>query len=157
MSEESRDTIAELKESASQLIDALELGMFKRVTLNTSNGSICKCAGSPLAQVDRIVISQRGDRVFVDVRILEAGASKLEDWKLEELDWITSYEPRGLFLDPNDAKLRYLAKKLHEAKALQAKAADSLKKENANVQKLTEAILELEKCIDGRKEGKPES
>lgn len=138
-----RDVITELKESSSQLMDALELGMFKRVIVG-SNGSIIHCNGKPIQQVDRLIIRRENDKITIRAFILESNASKLEDWTVEELDYISKYEPGGLFLDPNDARLQYLAKKLSEAKYNQAAAAAELEKKNEKVRKLTEMILNLE-------------
>lgn len=138
-----RDVITELKESSSQLMDALELGMFKRVIVD-SNGSINHCNGKPIQQVDRLIIQRENDKITIRAFILESNASKLEDWTVEELDYISKYEPGGLFLDPNDARLHYLAKKLSEAKYNQVAAAAELEKRNEKVRKLTEMILNLE-------------
>ena len=129
------DVLSDFKKAAHALMDAIELGFFKRVSVY-DDGSLCDCKSGPLFHVDSIIAQRfKNDekRIHLSVSFqTNAGDAGLTDLSIEELRG-----RKGMFLDENDAKRIQIQKRIK-----------SLEGDLANLNK---RAAELQKSIDERK------
>jgi hypothetical protein len=132
------DTVlTDFKVAAHALLDAVELGLFKRVKVK-SDGTIIYSKNTPVT-ANRIELRRFPNKKdTLDICITLTDKGKYEDtFCLESL-----YEMRGLFLDENDAKKIVMLKNLERIKE-RKKAAEK------EVRDREQEILELQEKIHG--------
>ena len=128
------DVLSDFKKAAHALMDAIELGFFKRVSVY-DDGNLCDCKSGPLFHVDSINAHRfKNDekRIHLSVTFQTKAGDSFSELSIEELS-----SRKGMFLDANDAKRIQIQKRIK-----------SLEGDLAN---LNRRAAELQKSIDERK------
>lgn len=134
--EQASNVLSDFKKAAHALLDALELGFFKRVSVLKS-GAIHGCKTGPIAHVDRLEVKRfKNGEFHLKCQFFENSSEiQPKEYELEELR-----SGKGLFLDEKDAERLQL---LANLKCLK-EAQDQLEK---RARKAQEKIGELEARI----------
>ena len=129
------DVLSDFKKAAHALMDAIELGFFKRVIVY-DDGSLCDCKSGPIFHVDSITAQRfKNDEKRIHLSVAfqaKAGSDGGSTLSIEELS-----SRKGMFLDENDAKRIQIQRRIK-----------SLESDLANLNK---RAAELQKSIDERK------
>ncbi len=129
------DVLTDFKKAAHALMDAIELGFFKRVSVY-DDGNLCDCKSGPIFHVDSINVQRfKNDEKRIHLSVVfqtNASDTGITELSIEEL-----CGRKGMFLDENDAKKIQIQKRIK-----------SLENDLANLNK---RAAELQKSIDERK------
>lgn len=133
------DTVlTDFKEAAHALLDAVELGLFKRVKVK-SDGTIIYSKNTPVTANSIQLRRFPNKKDTLDICITLTDKAKYEDvFSLEAL-----YEMRGLFLDENDAKKLVMLKNLERIKEKKKAAEEEVRNREQEILELQEKIHNL--------------
>ena len=95
------DVLSDFKKAAHALMDAIELGLFKRVGVLDS-GALHECKKGPIAHVDHIEAKRyKSGELHLTCQFLEKSSEyQMKEYSIEELR-----SKQGLFLDERDAQI----------------------------------------------------
>ena len=135
------DVLSDFKKAAHALMDAIELGLFKRVGVLDS-GSLHECRSGPIAHVDHLEVKRfKNGELHLSCQFLE----KSNDVQMKEryIEELRSKE--GLFLDERDAQRIQIQDNIRRLKYDQEIAVRKAKEKQSEIDKLEAKIAKLQK------------
>ena len=135
---ESSTVLSDFKETAHALLDAIELGLFKRVKVK-SDGSVLYADSNPVTASEirfrRFVEKNKFD-IYVSIKKKENG--DCTEFKLEDL-----IDMKGLFLDERDAQKIVILRNIERIKERKRNAEEEAKKRELEIQAMQAELLKL--------------
>lgn len=136
---ESSTVLSDFKEAAHALLDAIELGIFKRVKVK-SDGSVLYADGGPVTASEirfrRFSVERDKTDIYVSIQNKKNGDST--EFKLEDLE-----DRKGLFLDERDAQKIIMLKNIERLKERKRSAEEEAKKRELEIQAVQVELLKL--------------
>lgn len=136
---ESSTVLSDFKEAAHALLDAIELGIFKRVKVK-SDGSVLYADGGPVTaseiQFRRFSVEKDKTDIYVSIQNKKNGDST--EFKLEDL-----VDMKGLFLDERDAQKIIMLENIERLKERKRSAEEEAKKRELEIQAVQAELLKL--------------
>lgn len=135
------DVLSDFKKAAHALMDAIELGLFKRVSVLDS-GALSECRRGPIARVDHLEVKRfRDGELHLTCQFLE----KSNDCQMKEryIEELRSKE--GLFLDERDAQMIQMQDNIRHLKNDQEQAVRRAREKQDEIDKLEAKIAKLKK------------
>lgn len=135
------DVLSDFKKAAHALMDAIELGLFKRVSVLES-GALSECGRGPISHVDYLGVKRfRDGELHLTCQFLE----KSNDCQTKEryIEELRSKE--GLFLDERDAQRIQMQNNIRRLKNDQEQAVRRAREKQDEIDKLEEKIAKLKK------------
>ena len=135
------DVLSDFKKAAHALMDAIELGLFKRVGVLDS-GALSECRRGPIDHVDHLEVKRfRNGELHLTCQFLE----KSNDCQMKEryIEELRSKE--GLFLDERDAQRIQMQDNIRRLKNDQEQAVRRAREKQDEIDKLEEKIAKLNK------------
>ena len=139
--EEESDVLSDFKKAAHALMDAIELGLFKRVGVLDS-GALHECRTGPIAHVDHLEVKRnKKGELHLSCQFLE----KSNDCQMKErfIEELRSKE--GLFLDEKDAQRIQIQDNIRHLKESQEQTIRRAKEMQSEIDKLEAKIAKLQK------------
>lgn len=135
------DVLSDFKKAAHALMDAIELGLFKRVEVLDS-GALSECRRGPIAHVDHLEAKRfRDGELHLTCQFLEkSDDSQMKERSIEELR-----SGKGLFLDARDAQRIQMQNNIRRLKNDQEQAVRRAREKQDEIDKLEEKIAKLKK------------
>lgn len=135
------DVLSDFKKAAHALMDAIELGLFKRVGVLDS-GALHECKKGPIAYVDHIEAKRyKNGELHLTCQFLEkSGEYQMKEYSIEEL-----CSKQGLFLDERDAQRIQMQDNIRHLKNDQEQAVRRAREKQDEIDKLEEKIAKLKK------------
>lgn len=134
------DVLSDFKEAAHALLDAIELGLFKRVKVR-SNGSVLYADCDPVTaseiRLHRFSAEKDKFDIYVSIRKRKDGDST--EFKLEDL-----IDMKGLFLDERDAQKIIMLRNIERIKERKRQAEEDAKKHELEIQAIQAEMLKLD-------------
>lgn len=136
------DVLSDFKKAAHALMDAIELGLFKRVEV-LDGGALSECRRGPIAHVDTLEVKRSRDgELHLACRFLEkSNDSQMKKLSIEEL-----WTREGLFLDERDAQRIQMQDNIQHLKNDQEQAVRRAREDQDEIDKLEEKIAKLKKA-----------
>lgn len=136
---ESSTVLSDFKEAAHALLDAIELGLFKRVKVK-SDGSVLYVDNAPVtaSEIQFRRFSAEKDRIAIYVSIQNKKNGDSTEFKLEDL-----VDMKGLFLDERDAQKIIMLKNIERLKERKRSAEEEAKKRELEIQAVQVELLKL--------------
>lgn len=136
---ESSTVLSDFKEAAHALLDAIELGIFKRVKVK-SDGSVLYADGGPVtaSEIQFRRFSAEKDRIAIYVSIQNKKNGDSTEFKLEDL-----VDMKGLFLDERDAQKIIMLENIKRLKERKRSAEEEAKKRELEIQVVQAELLKL--------------
>ena len=133
------DVLSDFKKAAHALMDAIELGLFKRVGVLDS-GAIHECKKGPIAHVDHLEVKRyKNGELHLTCQFLEkSGEYQMKEYSVEEL-----HSRQGLFLDERDAQVIQMLDNIRHLKNDQEIAVRRAKERQNEIDKLEAKIAKL--------------
>ena len=133
------DVLSDFKKAAHALMDAIELGLFKRVGVLDS-GALHECKKGPIAHVDHIEAKRyKNGELHLTCQFLEkSGEYQEKEYSIEELR-----SKQGLFLDERDAQVIQMQDNVRHLKNDQEQAIRRAKEKQNEIDKLEAKIAKL--------------
>lgn len=133
------DVLSDFKKAAHALMDAIELGLFKRVSVLDS-GALHECKKGPIAYVDHIEARRfKNGELHLTCQFLEkSGEYQEKEYSIEELR-----SKQGLFLDERDAQVIQMQDNVRHLKNDQEQAIRRAKEKQNEIDKLEAKIAKL--------------
>lgn len=136
---ESSTVLSDFKEAAHALLDAIELGLFKRVKVK-SDGSVLYADGGPVTASEirfrRFSVERDKTDIYVSIQNKKNGDST--EFKLEDL-----VDMKGLFLDERDAQRIIILDNIKRTKERKRSAEEEAKKRELEIQAMQAEMLKL--------------
>ena len=133
------DVLSDFKKAAHALMDAIELGLFKRVEVLDS-GALSECKRGPIAYVDHLEAKRfRNGELHLTCQFLE----KSEDSQMKERSIEELRSSRGLFLDARDAQRIQMQNNIRRLKNDQEQAVRRAREKQDEIDKLEAKIAKL--------------
>ena len=135
------DVLSDFKKAAHALMDAIELGLFKRVEV-LDRGALSECRRGPIAYVDHLEVKRfRNGELHLTCQFLE----KSNDCQMKEryIEELRSRE--GLFLDERDAQMIQMQDNIWRLKNDQEQAVRRAREKQDEIDKLEAKIAKLKK------------
>lgn len=136
---ESSTVLSDFKEAAHALLDAIELGLFKRVKVK-SDGSVLYADGGPVTASEirfrRFSVERDKTDIYVSIQNKKNGDST--EFKLEDL-----VDMKGLFLDERDAQRIIILDSIKRTKERKRSAEEEAKKRELEIQAMQAELLKL--------------
>ena len=131
--------LSDFKETAHALLDAIELGLFKRVKVK-SDGSVLYADSDPVTafKITCYRFSTNKDKIDIYVSIQNKKNGDSTEFKLEDL-----VEMKGLFLDERDAQKIIMLKNIERIKERKRQAEEEAKKHELEIQAIQDELLKL--------------
>jgi len=135
------DVLSDFKKAAHALMDAIELGLFKRVSVLDS-GALHECKKGPIAYVDHIEARRfKNGELHLTCQFLEkSGEYQEKEYSIEEL-----CSKQGLFLDERDAQRIQMQDNIRHLKNDQEQAVRRAREKQDEIDKLEAKIAKLKK------------
>ena len=135
------DVLSDFKKAAHALMDAIELGLFKRVEVLDS-GALSECRRGPIACVDHLEVKRFMDgELHLTCRFLEkSNDTQMKERSIEELR-----SRKGLFLDERDAQVIQMQDNIQQLKNDQEQAVRRARENQDEIDKLEAEIAKLKK------------
>ena len=131
--------LSDFKEAAHALLDAIELGLFKRVKVK-SDGSVLYANSDPVTASEirfrRFSAEKEKPDIYVSIQNKKNGDSK--EFKLEDLA-----DMKGLFLNERDAQKIIMLKNIERIKERKRQAEEEAKKRELEIQAMQAEMLKL--------------
>lgn len=136
---ESSTVLSDFKEAAHALLDAIELGLFKRVKVK-SDGSVLYANSDPVtaSEIRFRRFSVEKDKIDIYVSIQNKKNGDSTEFKLEDLA-----DMKGLFLDERDAQKIIMLKNIEKIKERKRQAEEEAKKRELEIQAMQVELLKL--------------
>lgn len=136
---ESSTVLSDFKEAAHALLDAIELGLFKRVKVK-SDGSVLYADGGPVtaSEIQFRRFSAEKDKIDIYVSIQNKKNGDSTEFKLEDL-----VDMKGLFLDERDAQKIIMLENIERLKERKRSAEEEAKKRELEIQAVQAELLKL--------------
>lgn len=133
------DVLSDFKKAAHALMDAIELGLFKRVEV-LSSGALSECRRGPIAYVDHLEVKRfRNGELHLTCQFLEkSNDSQMKERSIEELR-----SSKGLFLDERDAQVIQMQDNVRHLKNDQEQAVRRAREKQDEIDKLEAKIAKL--------------
>ena len=133
------DVLSDFKKAAHALMDAIELGLFKRVEVLDS-GALSECRRGPIAHVDHLEAKRfRDGELHLTCQFLEkSDDSQMKERSIEELR-----SGKGLFLDARDAQRVQMQANIRRLKNDQEEAFRRARAKQDEIDKLEAKIAKL--------------
>ena len=131
--------LSDFKEAAHALLDAIELGLFKRVKVK-SDGSVLYANSDPVtaSEIRFRRFSAEKEKPDIYVSIQNKKNEDSTEFKLEDL-----VDMKGLFLDERDAQKIIMLKNIERIKERKRQAEEEAKKRELEIQALQAELLKL--------------
>ena len=131
--------LSDFKETAHALLDAIELGLFKRVKVK-SDGSVLYANSDPVtaSEIRFRRFSVEKDKIDIYVSIQNKKNGDSTEFKLEDLA-----DMKGLFLDERDAQKIIMLKNIERIKERKRQAEEEAKKRELEIQAMQAEMLKL--------------
>ena len=131
--------LSDFKEAAHALLDAIELGLFKRVKVK-SDGSVLYANSDPVtaSEIRFRRFSAEKEKPDIYVSIQNKKNEDSTEFKLEDL-----VDMKGLFLDERDAQKIIMLKNIERIKERKRQAEEEAKKRELEIQALQTELLKL--------------
>ena len=131
--------LSDFKEAAHALLDAIELGLFKRVKVK-SDGSVLYANSDPVtaSEIRFRRFSAEKEKPDIYVSIQNKKNEDSTEFKLEDL-----VDMKGLFLDERDAQKIIMLKNIERIKERKRQAEEEAKKRELESQALQTELLKL--------------
>jgi len=133
------DVLSDFKKAAHALMDAIELGLFKRVSVLDS-GALSECKRGPISHVDHLEVKRfRDGELHLTCQFLE----KSNDCQMKEryIEELRSRE--GLFLDERDAQRIQMQDNIRHLKNDKEQAVRRAREKQDEIDKLEAKIARL--------------
>ena len=136
---ESSTVLSDFKEAAHALLDAIEIGLFKRVKVK-SDGSVLYANSDPVtaSEIRFRRFSVEKDKIDIYVSIQNKKNGDSMEFKLEDLA-----DMKGLFLDERDAQKIIMLKNIERIKERKRQAEEDAKKRELEIQAMQVELLKL--------------
>lgn len=135
------DVLSDFKKAAHALMDAIELGLFKRVEVLDS-GALSECIRGPIAYVDHLEVKRfRNGELHLTCQFLE----KSNDVQMKERSIEELRSRKGLFLDERDAQRIQMQDNIRHLKNDQEQAVRRAREKQDEIDKLEAKIAKLKK------------
>ena len=135
------DVLSDFKKAAHTLMDAIELGLFKRVEVLDS-GVLSECKRGPIAHVDHLEVKRfRDGELHLTCQFLE----KSNDVQMKERSVEELRSGKGLFLDERDAQRIRMQDNIRHLKNDQEQAVRRAREKQDEIDKLEAKIAKLKK------------
>ena len=138
------DVLADFKKATHALLDALELGFFKRVEVD-AGGKIVD-SGQPIKSVARLEIRpiEGEEKIHVNVVYISKKDSYPAECLLEELTG-SSHTRQGLFLDPQDAQISMMERAIRLLEKDRSRAEQIAAEKAKEIDMMATQIAKLKK------------
>lgn len=135
------DVLSDFKKATHALMDAIELGLFKRVSVLDS-GALHECKKGPIAYVDYIEARRfKNGELHLTCQFLEkSGEYQEKEYSIEEL-----HSKQGLFLDERDAQRIQMQDNIRHLKNDQEQAVRRAREKQDEIDKLEAKIAKLKR------------
>ena len=139
--QEESDVLSDFKKAAHALMDAIELGLFKRVGVLDS-GALHECRSGPIAHVDHLEVKRfKNGELHLSCQFLEkSNDCQMKEQYIEELR-----SKEGLFLDERDAQRIQMQDNIRRLKNDQEQAVRRAREKQSEIDKLEAKIAKLQK------------
>ena len=135
------DVLSDFKKAAYALMDAIELGLFKRVEVLDS-GALSECRRGPIARVDNLEVKRfRDGELHLTCMFLE----KSNDVQMKERSIEELRSSKGLFLDERDAQRIQMQDNIRHLKNDQEQAVRRAREKQDEIDKLEAKIAKLKR------------
>ena len=135
------DVLSDFKKAAHALMDAIELGLFKRVEVLDS-GALSECKRGPIAHVDHLEVKRfRDGELHLTCQFLE----KSNDVQMKERSVEELRSRKGLFLDERDAQRIQMQDNIQHLKNDQEQAVRRAREKQDEIDKLEAKIAKLKR------------
>lgn len=133
------DVLSDFKKAAHALMDAIELGLFKRVGVLDS-GALHECKKGPIAYVDHIEAKRyKNGELHLTCQFLEKSSEyQMKEYSIEELR-----SKQGLFLDERDAQVIQMQDNVRHLKNDQEQAIRRAKEKQNEIIEIETKIAKL--------------
>ena len=136
---ESSTVLSDFKEAAHALLDAIELGLFKRVKVKSDGSVLYANSDSVTASALRFRrFSVEKDKIDIYVSIQNKKNGDSTEFKLEDLA-----DMKGLFLDERDAQKIIMLRNIERIKERKRQAEEEAKKRELEIQAMQAEMLKL--------------
>lgn len=135
------DVLSDFKKAAHALMDAIELGLFKRVEVLDS-GALSECGRGPIACVDHLEVKRFMDgELQLTCQFLEnSNDTQMKERSIEELR-----SRKGLFLDERDAQVIQMQDNIRQLKNDQEQAVRRAREDQNEIDKIEAKIAKLKR------------
>ncbi len=134
------DVLSDFKKAAHALMDAIELGLFKRVEVLDS-GALRECGRGPISYIDHLEMKRRNGELHLTCQFLE----KSNDIQMKERSIEELISRKGLFLDERDAQRIQMQDNIRHLKNDQEQAVRRAREKQDEIDKLEAKIAKLKK------------
>ena len=135
------DVLSDFKKATHALMDAIELGLFKRVEVLDS-GALSECRRGPIAHVDHLEVKRfRDGELHLICQFLE----KSNDVQMKERSIEELRSSKGLFLDERDAQRIQMQDNIRHLKNDQEQAVRRAREKQDEIDKLEAKIAKLKR------------
>jgi len=136
---ETSTVLSDFKETAHALLDAIELGLFKRVRVKSDGSVLCANSDPVIAPEIRFCrFSGEKDKLDIYVSVKKRENEDCIEFKLEDLA-----NMKGLFLDERDAQKIIMLKNIERIKERKRSAEEEAKKRELEIQAMQAELLKL--------------
>lgn len=135
------DVLSDFKKAAHAFMDAIELGLFKRVEVLDS-GALSECGRGPIACVDHLEVKRFMDgELQLTCQFLEnSNDTQMKERSIEELR-----SRKGLFLDERDAQVIQMQDNIRQLKNDQEQAVRRAREDQNEIDKIEAKIAKLKR------------